>query len=492
MVVQGYVPARIVHRQESLLPEGRRLPRGWSGVRVDGGLRLAWPDADEALAEQMRSAPATGRLRIAAALDFREARHVEVFLPESGSILGRMDIRYAYAFQLFELPLTREQMEAALREGVGLSVEGGEDSQGGSPLWIFDELGGDPAKRCFAPHLYIDAGPERPWAERFLERTASLASLQPFGWLEGCVLDGLYDLRDVLGAGNVDPVIAAHLGQFMDAGGELQYEDLRGRAVAGAFTTIEATLPVGIIAKLQPNHPMVARAVSFWDSRGMAAGGYVMDGDTVSAEGAYTVAYPLAAVAARLHRPELAEQAIRQLLLRRDRLAEGDHVHLRYDARTGTHSFRSWARAYAWYMLGMTRTWIELKASGFAGLSGMAEIEAELRRVAGAALSWKRREEALWACFLDEPDTGIDTSGSAGIAAALALGAKHGALPGACFAEAEASLNALASYLTPDGILSGVAQHNAGGLALQHSGYRVLSQMGMGLMAQLYAAVHTG
>ncbi|CAG7644826.1 glycoside hydrolase family 88 protein [Paenibacillus allorhizosphaerae] len=482
-----YVPARIVHSQDGALPEGKRLPRGWSGVRVGKELRLAWPDGGISV---KRPLPAVSRLRISAALDYRAARQVEAFLPESGRILGYFDIRYAYAFQPFELMLTAEQTEAVLREGVGLRADDGDGVDEGSPLWIFDELNGDASRQFSAPHLYIDAQPEHSKSEHFLERMASLASLQPFGWLEGCVLDGLYDLRAVLGTELVDSVIARHLGQFVSADGELRYEDLQGRAVSGSFTTIEATLPVGIIAKLHHDHPAVIRALAFWDSRGMAAGGSVIDGDTVSAEGAYTVAYPMAAVAARLRRQDLAERAIRQLLLRRDRLVEGDHIHLRYSEKKGTQSFRSWARAYAWYMLGMTRTWIELKASGYAGLTGMAEIEAELGRVARAALAW-RRPEGLWACFLDEPDTGIDTSGSAGIAAALALGAKHGVLPQACFSEAEASLSALESYLTPDGILSGVAQHNAGGLELQRSGYRVLSQMGMGLMAQLYAAVHT-
>jgi rhamnogalacturonyl hydrolase YesR len=338
------------------------------------------------------------------------------------------------------------------------------------------------------PHLLI--GEEGRPIERYLASMASLSSLQPFGWLEGCVLDGLYSLRSVLGTERMESVITAHLGQFLDEDGQLLYEDLHGRKADGLFTTIEATLPLGVIVKLWPNHPVVTRAVAFWDSSGSSAGGPVIDGDTVTAEGSYTVAYPLATVAALLNRQELAEQAIRQVLLRRDWLAEGNHIHLRYHQQTGTHTFRSWARAYAWYMLGMTRTWIELKESRYADLPGVNEIEDELLRVAQAALSW-RQPDGLWSCFLDEPETGIDTSGSAGIAAALALGARHGLLPQHCLVAAKESLSSLEPYLTPDGILSGVAQHNAGGLELQRCGYRVMSQMGMGLMAQLYAAIHS-
>nr|WKN34271.1 hypothetical protein K4G66_17985 [Tunicatimonas sp. TK19036] len=51
----------------------------------------------------------------------------------------------------------------------------------------------------------------------------------------------------------------------------------------------------------------------------------------------------------------------------------------------------------------------------------------------------------------------------------------------------ENTWNGLLTYLTSDGLLDGVAQSNRGGEALQRSDYRVISQIGMGLMAQLYA-----
>lgn len=484
-----YVPAAVVRAPELALQEGKRLPRDWAAVPVGGAdtpLRLAW--TEEAVRAAGRPSGAEGRLRITAALVFREARSVEAFLPESGTVLGRFDVRYAYPYQPFELALSAGQTEAVLREGIGLRLEEGWEI----PLWIFDGLGvgvdngSAPVPRLFAPHLLFGAA-EQPMRQ-FLDSVASLSSLQPFGWLEGCVLDGLYDLRAVLGAQRMESVLEAHLARFIDPQGRLIYEDPHGRPADGTFTTIEATLPLGVIVKHRPDHPVVQSALAFWDARGAGGGGAVIDGDTVSAEGAYTVAYPLAAVAARLGRRELAEQAVRQSLLRRDSLAAGPHVFLRYHRDSGTYTFRSWARAFAWYMLGMTRTWIELKQSDFAGLPGVGEMEEELRRVAEAALSW-RGPESLWSVFLDEPAVGIDTSGSAGIAAALALGARHGLLPPRCRDAAEESLAALVPYLTPDGILGGVAQHNAGGIALQRGGYRVLSQMGMGMMAQLYAAL---
>ncbi|MEK3911779.1 glycoside hydrolase family 88 protein [Paenibacillus sp. FSL H7-0331] len=478
-----YYRARIIDAPDRLLPEGKRLPHGWSAVPVvNEPLQLEWPDTGDYIARKL---PAPSRLRITVALDYRDAKLIEVFLPETGSVLGHIDIRYAYVFQPFELALTAEQTEAVLRQGVGIRVDEGE-----WPLWIFDALEGDISRKLYAPHLLI--GDDQQSMKHYLDSVSSLSSLQPFGWLEGCVLDGIYAMRNVLGAQRIDQVIEAHLGQFLDSEGNLHYEDLHGRKADGSFTTIEATLPLAVIVKVWPDHSIVTGALEFWSSRGTdtAAGGLVIDGDAVTAEGAYTVAYPLAAIASRLNRQDLAEQAIQQLLLRRDCLADGNHIYLRYFQQSQTHTFRSWSRAFAWYMLGMTQTWIELKTSRYASLPGVNEIEEELRRVAQAALSW-RQPEGLWTCFLDEPQTGIETSGSAGIAAAIALCAKHGLLQESYAVVAAESLNVLAAYLTPDGILSGVAQHNAGGLELQRGGYRVLSQMGMGLMAQLYAAIHS-
>ncbi|WP_309120293.1 glycoside hydrolase family 88 protein [Paenibacillus sp.] len=477
------VSARVVTRPPTRLPDGKRLPRGWSALEIgreeETSVHLRWPAWEGAAVGN------GGRLRITVALDYRDARFVEARLPGSGALLGRFDIRYAYAFQPFELALNAEQAAAALREGVSLRLDGGEQ-----PLWMFDELDGEKDRRSFAPHLLLGEGADGAEArlDAAMGRLASFASLQPFGWMEGCVLDGLYALRPTLGAERIDAALDAHLAQYMDDEGRLLYEDLHGRGADDTFTTIEATLPLAVIAKYQPEHNVVKRAIAFWDSRGANGGGAVIDGDTVSAEGAYTVAYPLAVVAAKHDRSDLARRALEQALLRRDVLARDRDVFLRYHRNSDSHSFRNWARAYAWYMLGIARTASTLRASAFADLPGVAELERELARVAEVALSWRQRS-GLWSNFLDDPAVAVDASGSAGIAAALALGARHGVLEERYLRVAEESLTALAAYVTPDGFLGGVAQHNAGGVELQRGGYRVLSQMGLGLLGQLYAAV---
>lgn len=47
----------------------------------------------------------------------------------------------------------------------------------------------------------------------------------------------------------------------------------------------------------------------------------------------------------------------------------------------------------------------------------------------------------------------------------------------------------LQDYLTDDGLLTAAAQSNRAGESLQRDDYRVIYQMGMGLMGQLIAAI---
>ncbi|TBL76061.1 glycoside hydrolase family 88 protein [Paenibacillus thalictri] len=510
----SYLPASRVISSEAQLPEGKSIARGWSAVQVgegNGRMELEWrcPDGGGPLEPKratMEGSPAEvsnpnspldlsqgdgqgvdgisrgSRLRITVALDYRDAQQVEVTLRQSNVTIGAIDIRYAYVFQPFELALTAEQTAAVLSEGLCLTLRGGSQ-----PLWVFDTLDGVEERVLFAPHLLI--GEPESHVEEAMHTMLSLSSLQPFGWMEGCVLDGLHSLRALLGDSRVDPALDLHFRQFFNDRGDLLYEDLHGQKADGTFTTIEATLPVAVIAQYRPEHPVIDKAVAFFKAKGMKDGKAVVDDDMVSAEGSYTVAYPLAVIAKRRGRKDLAEQAIAQVLLRRDCLARDRHVYLRYMMRSQEHTFRSWARAFAWYCLGLVKTCSELLDSPFAQLAGMGELQAEIARIAQVAADW-RQPGGLWSCFLDDASTGIDTSGSAGISAALALAARRGLLPASYMELARDNLQALSVYLTPDGLMSGVAQHNAGGMELQRSGYRVISQMGLGLWTQLYAQVN--
>ena len=69
-----------------------------------------------------------------------------------------------------------------------------------------------------------------------------------------------------------------------------------------------------------------------------------------------------------------------------------------------------------------------LQHHGWADTAGMDLVKRELQRLAEIVAGY-RTEDGRWNCILDRPSTRVDTSGSAGIAAALAIGKRAGLLP---------------------------------------------------------------
>ncbi|MDF2921239.1 MAG: hypothetical protein K0R57_153 [Paenibacillaceae bacterium] len=496
MTQSEYVPASRIHAPQAPIPAGKRLPFGWQAFAVlpphenPQPVLISWEQGSPG----QKQADGAAYLRITVALDVREEKRVEVALAGSRRVIGCYDIRYAHLFQPFEILLSQEDAALALQEGVELRMTAGLE-----PLWLFYEQERSQPSALFVPHLLFSASISEPGSmTSFLNRMLSLDSIQEFSWMGGCVLDGLWELEGIPGLASstgLSPrgVIERQLGHFFDEAGILTYENPRSEPVDGRITGIEVTLPFAVLAKVWPDHPSLQTALAFWDEH-VNAEGSIQDGDTLSAEGSYTVAYPLAVLARQRNDPRLAALAGKQLLIRRDKLIVGHDLYLRFHSRDGgAHTFRNWARAYAWYMLGLVRSLIELEgmAEGTAGAEAgeLAALREEMSRIAAVAIGWQR-EDGLWPCFLDEPGVAPDTSGSAGIAAAIALAHRHGLpLPPDARASAERAERTLTRLLRPDGLLPGVAQSNRGGEALQRGDYRVLSQMGMGLLAQLYGAL---
>lgn len=467
-VISNYLLAAIDASVKLAPPEGKRAPFGWETFTVpvanEGpGVRLRWPE----LAPQDKEA----RLRVTVALDDREEKLLEAISSRSGEVIATFDLRYAYALQPFEAVLEPSQVRVVTDEGVMLRLR-----QGTTPLWLFSSTYNAPA---LLPHLLFESQVD-PLAG-FYERMLSLDSVQPFGWLEGCVLDGLYDLRSVLPTEQVRSALYRRLQLFTNDKSELIYENPRSEPVDGRIYGIEATLPFAVWAKLWPQHPAFKLARRDWLSR-QDTKGSVQDEGVTSAEGAYTVAYPMAVMAKQAGFNELEDLAIKQLRVRKERLVLGNDIYLRA-YRDGSYTFRNWARGITWYLLGLIRTLNELKHR-----NDLDDLFQEARRVGAWVLNYQQ-QSGLWKCFVDDPLGLDDTSGSAGIAAALALGAKHELLPQEARQGAERAQRSLEAYLTTDGFLTGVTQSNRGGEALQRSDYRVLSQMAMGLMAQLIGAL---
>ncbi len=452
-------------------PAGKRVPFGWTAFAVGGSPVWLRPSG---------AAPAgAARLRLTVAVDDRQPRFVSVALGSDGRRLGRLDLRFAHAIETFQLELSAADAADVARRGASLRVEGE-----GTPLWFFGapSLGAASARAPveFQPHLMTAPAGTDAWRE-FHRRFASLASIQAFGWMQGCVFEGLHALERRRPAGPYRAAREAQWRLFVPARDRLVYENPRSEPADDRIYGIEGCLPFADLARLDPSSPVVNRFLAFARSRERADGA-IQDGPTLSAEGSYTIGYPLAVIAdVRDERP-LAELALRQLRVRNQRLWHDGAIWLRH-MDDGRRTFRGWARGAAWHVLGVARSIEPLRRH-----LDTAELEAELRRAADWLLPLQRAD-GLWACFVEDRAGAADTSGSAGLATALAVGARLGVLPRSAADAARRTLAGTQPHLTPDGLLGGVAQSNRGGEELQRSEYRVLGQMGMGLLAQLLAEV---
>jgi unsaturated rhamnogalacturonyl hydrolase len=449
------------------VPTGKRPPCGWRAVGISptdiSPVVLRWSDLpDRTVATH---------LRVTIAIDLKGERMVEAVLASSGRQLGRFDVRNASVLQPCEIPLPPDDLPAIRREGIALRVAAGD-----GPLWIL--AGGQDLDPVHAPHLLVP-GTLHPLAE-FHARIASLGSLQPFGWMGGCVLDGLLDLGERPDGKAALAAAQRQLGMFI-RGDHLIYEGPASDPCDDRIDTIEGTLPFAALARLHPGHALLDLAVQWWQ-REPDADGAVIDWISTTSEGSYTVAYPMALIARQRNDEALERMAATQIRLRQQRLVASDGF-WRLSRSNGTRANREWARGIAWHLLGGMRTLAVLhdRPSGDGLAQGLVELAARMQGM--------QRADGLWSVFVDEPALVQDTAGSAGIAAALALGARLGLLPVSARESARRCLAGLVCHLTADGLLGGVSASNKGGEDLQRGAYRVIYPMGMGLMGQLIAAI---
>lgn len=402
------------------------------------------------------------RLRVTCGLDMRENREIAVFLAGETTLLGVFDLRFAYALQPFEMLLEEKAAKAALRLGITLQMVKGEENT--ILLTGMEEP-------FLNPHVIFDKDfLNHEW--EFAKRLCSDACLQPFGWLEGCVLDGLCALPWEKQA---KAAVSRHLNYYV-RNNDLVYEDPRSSICDGTIYGIECGLPFAVMAREGGYEKPLRLFRNFVNFFG--PGGTITDKEFLSAEGVYTVAYPLAVLACATEDDTMAQMAIRQLLVRRDGLVCGKDLYLRNDG--GQMLYRNWGRAYVWYLLGLIKTILAFRKSG---ISYPKELEVAFRQVAEHAAPGMK--DGLCSVFLHQEETGPDTSSTAGIAAAFALGYKAELIPEEYRQKALQACRTLLTYLTPDGMLTGCSQSNKNGETLQRSGYRVISQMAMGLMAHL-------
>lgn len=457
------IPAQ-VDRFTGRLPEGTRLAFGWPVAEAPAVLRFDPAGGDGDVLE----------LRLTNAWDVRQPLKLGVALARSGQTVGVIDASYAPVFVPQTCLIDRRLLPRVIDEGLRLAVIEGE-----GPFRF--HIASPQTPPALAAQLLVHNGAAT--VDSALRRLASLGSIQMFGWEEGCVLDGLNELARLSG----DPVYAdalrAHLGQFLMPDGTLRWEFSRNTVHDDRIEAIESTIMYGFLPQVAPDHPLLERVEDFWNSRA-DADGCVMDSMT-SCEGSYTVAYPMAVLARRAGdrgdtatAARLAEQAVLQLRLRRDRLVTPRGLLLRHYP-DGRQTHLNWSRGIAWYLLGLVRTLTHLRHRP-------ADLIAELDRAARWILPL-RDPSGLWHCFAGEPETGLETSGTAGIAAAIATACDEGFIDPAIRPAVAPSWTALQQWLTPDGLLRGIAPSNRAGEPYQRTGVRVMSPFGLGLWGQFAA-----
>ncbi|MCZ7646313.1 MAG: glycoside hydrolase family 88 protein [Planctomycetota bacterium] len=316
--------------------------------------------------------------------------------------------------------------------------------------------------------------PDEPVGEA-LERLREPA-YAPFGWIGGCVLEGLQLLGEASGDARCRAAQEALLARYLGPQG-LAFEDPRGRLTTGQDESIESTLPYATLARLQPGHPALETALAVWSRKRQPDGGVRDHSDTC--EGNYTVAYPMMLLGRQSGDARLLDSALRQLRRRRETLVLDGDVYLRH--ADGQRSFRNWTRGICWYLLGLART-----------LEAAERPPADLLEHLAERAAWiaaRQRPDGLWDNFLDEPGPPPDTSGSCGIAAALLRARQAGLLEADCGELAGRAFAAAAAFLAPDGYLAGVAPNNKRGEAAQHTGRRTCEPFALGLFGQLAAAL---
>jgi len=465
--------SRDVNFPDLTYPEDKRIPLGWDvfPVQANGMFHketkttLLFPEANHITEEAW--------LRITAAIDIREKILITVQLAESGSQIGEFDIKYAHPFQPFQIPLDPLTMKEVSREGVSLKM-----IKGSHDAWFFQPDSNRAYNEGLQPQI-ITGQSTNPKAE-FRKNLMSMNSFSPFGWMGGCVNDALYVMAKD-GDMQAMKTLKEQLGMYLDYDNGVIFENPRSETLLGTFNSIEDFLPFAAISGLYPDHPSIKMALNFLMSRerddGLIATG------SITTEGCYTVAYPLAAIAVVRNDSHLARKALTQIRFRTHYLTNEKSIFQR-SSQDGEQSFENWGRGVTWYLLGIAKTLEILRHGNFDRFDELPEIEREFQR-AIEQVAKLQNKSGLWYSFLDREDTNIDTSASAGIAAAILIGINLGLVNSTYQTSVAKTYQSLLNYITPDGFLTHISQINRGGEELQAGGYRVISQFGIGLLAQL-------
>jgi rhamnogalacturonyl hydrolase YesR len=402
--------------------------------------------------------------RVCLATDLRSFQKVQVNVGASKTTIGEIDLTMGAPFQLLELEIPKKHVSNVLKQGVDLRIVGE-----GPAVSFFIPCNDVP--ESFYPHL-LQPGNVSP-LEEFYAKMASLASLSSYGWQEGCVIDGLADLYKKFPEKKIfKAALDTHLDLLFPENTTLKHEN-----------SIEETSCIAQLAFRDSKSKYIDSVLHFWKSKEDVQG--MINDERIAAEGNYTVAWPLAVIAKQLHRPDLAEKAIRELRMRRDSLVDNDGVlWLRHKSDDKPQkTYKLWSRGTAWYFLGLART-LDVMANP------PADLIAEYRRSAAFLVKYQR-ENGMFHIFMEEDSTAFESSGTAGVAAALAIGIRNKWIGQEYSPYITKAFAGLEKRLTPDGFLRGTAQTNKaeGGEPFQRKTHGAILQFGMGMFAQLIGSM---
>ena len=402
--------------------------------------------------------------RVCLATDLRSFQKLQAKIAASEITIDEIDLTMGAPFQLLELEIPQKHLNSVLKHGIDLRILGE-----GPEVAFFIPSSNLP--ESFFPHL-LQPGNVSPM-EEFFTKMASLASLSSFGWQEGCVIDGLADLHKKYPHKEMfKEALNRHLDLLFPENTTLKHEN-----------SIEETSCIAQLALRDSKSKYIDSVLHFWKSKEDVQG--MINDERIAAEGNYTVAWPMAVIAKQLQRPDLAEKAIRELRMRRDSLVDKDGVlWLRHKSDdTPQKSYRLWSRGTAWYFLGLARTLDVLP-------NPPADLIAEYQRSAAFLVKYQRAN-GMFHIFMEEETTAYESSGTAGVAAALAIGIRNGWIGKDYNSYITKAYGGLEKRLTPDGFLKGTAQTNKaeGGEAFQRKTKGAILQFGMGMFAQLIGAM---
>jgi unsaturated rhamnogalacturonyl hydrolase len=458
---------------DSVLPKEKYIAFDWVFSEISAGnegVKLNWNQAILTKNESFS-------LRITSATDVRENLELEVRTAVSDKLIANWGLSFAALLQPFDLPISKEDVQTVLKEGVTLKMV-----KGTKPFWFFSyNNSSKTAPTAYLPHLLAydeKAKTEAKSSNRWQDRLLSFESLQTFGWQQGIVWDGLLEMSKK--SSKAKTILSQQLDLYF-ANNSLVYCNLNNIKAVEFIHTVESILPFAILAQTNPNHPLLKTAIEFCEKHANEKG-IIADGEgnnrMLKTEECYTVSYPLAVLAKTLNRPELADLAIKTLQSRISVLEKGNSIYQR-GTEQGELFFENWSRGVAWHLLGLAKTLVHLPES-----AKKEQLKISFQKSVESVVKYQQAN-GLWFNFYHQPETGFETSGTAGIAAALNYGIEHNLLNGTFQNSVRKAEKGLAAYLTPDGYLTGTAQINKGGDALQRNGFRIISPYTLGFLAHL-------